>query len=358
MPKALKIDAPHLPESAAFIPLHDYMARCNAQYYARREAIGARGDFITAPEVSQMFGEILGAWAISRWHQMGCPRPFQLIELGPGKGTLMADVLRVMRGHPDVYEAVHVHLVETSPKMRSLQSQKLAQYIVPVSWHNTLSEILDAPFILLANEFLDALPIRQFVYTIGGWHERGVIQDGQGYVWASIPVTTAPDIPPHLPPPIPGNLIEACPGMMEGLALLACRMQSHAGSALFIDYGYAREDYGDTFQAVCGHAYADPLQNPGEQDLTAHVNFAAIERFAQISGLGLSGPCAQGDFLLRVGIRQRADRLVEKAETPVDKLEIIEAAYRLTSPDEMGTLFKMICLSSPTLPPPEGFDAI
>ncbi len=345
-----------LSQPPAFISLYDYMAQSNATYYGTHGSIGASGDFITAPEISQMFGELLGAWVIARWQQMGKPKPFNLVEMGPGKGTLMADMLRLMRGHEDIYRAIEVHLVETSPRLRAAQTEKLSAFALPFTWHARLENVPDAPFILIANEFLDALPIRQFIYTIEGWKERGVTPTADGYAWTEC-AAPPPTLPPQLPAPIPGNIFEACPDMRVVLQEIARRAKTHQGSALFIDYGYARTDYGDTFQAVSQHEFADPLGAAGEQDLTAHVNFAEVENFARAAGLQVSGPTGQGEFLMNIGLQLRADKLIEKTETPVDKLEIIEAAHRLTSPSEMGTLFKVICLSSPNLPMPEGFYA-
>jgi len=340
-----------------FIPLDEYIAQCNTHYYGARDSIGGIGDFITAPEITQMFGEVLGAWVISRWVQMGRPTPFQLIELGPGKGTLMADVLRVLRQHPDIYAAVHIHLVETSPKLRAAQKQSLREFMPPVMWHDDIKHIPTAPFILLANEFFDALPIRQFVYTMAGWQERGVRLQNEKLTWASreIPESEPPPLPRHLPTPVPGNMIETCPAMTTVLQTLAARMEQHPASALIIDYGYAVQNYGDTFQAVSQHQYADPLAQPGHQDLTAHVNFAEIEQFGAARGLQTAGPKGQGEFLINIGLQVRAEKLIAQSPAPEDKLEVIEAAYRLTSSDEMGTLFKVICLSSLYLPPPEGF---
>ena len=346
-----------------FVPLDAFMAQCNAHYYGASEAIGGAGDFITAPEISQMFGELIGAWAVARWQTLGRPAPFQLIELGPGKGTLMSDVMRVMRQNPDCYRAVEIHLVETSPKLRAAQGEMLAKFSPPVSWHDDIREIPSAPFILLANEFFDALAIRQFVFTATGWHERGVTFDGKKFAWASreIAGTELPQAARHLPPPVPGNMIEICPALPEILETIRTRFILHAGAALIIDYGYAATDYGDTFQALRAHEYADPLEYPGEQDLTAHVNFSVIENFAkeQIDAhvLQTSGPLGQGEFLMNLGLQLRGEKIIAGAAEPAEKLEIIEAAHRLTHPAEMGTLFKVMCLSSPHLPEPEGFHA-
>ena len=338
-----------------FISLYDYMAECNAKYYANRDAIGAGGDFITAPEISQMFGELLGAWVAARWDQMGRPTPFQLIEMGPGKGTLMADILRVLSAHKNIYEALQVQLVEISPKLRRAQKEKLREHQIQIHWHDDLKTVPIAPFILIANEFLDALPIRQFVYTLEGWQERGAQRVGEAYEWATRVTDKAPNVPPYLAAPIPGNILESCPDMNGVLTEIARRCRKHLGSAIFIDYGYGIQEYGDTFQAVRQHEFANPLENPGEQDLTAHVNFAAIENFAQGANLQVTGPAGQGEFLMRIGLQIRADKLIASTDNPTDKLEVIESAYRLTSPDEMGSLFKVICLSSKDLPVPEGF---
>lgn len=343
--------------SGEFIPLDRYMAECNAHYYGACEAIGGSGDFITAPEISQMFGEMIGAWIISRWDQMGRPTPFQLIELGPGKGTLIADALRVLRSYPDIYGAVQIHLVETSPKLRAAQKEKLSAFQPTVNWHDDFNSVPAAPFILIANEFFDALPIQQFIYTMTGWQERGVIFRDDKIEWATQEIERDLPLPPHLRAPVPGNIIEHCPAMTGILMQLADRLQSHKGSALFIDYGYAVTDYGDTFQAVAEHEYADPLARPGEQDLTAHVNFNAIENLVRAAGLQVHGTIGQGEFLINVGLQIRAEKLIEKTADPADKMEIIEAAHRLTHPSEMGTLFKAICLASPQLPTPDGFHA-
>jgi len=334
------------------------MAACNAHYYGAQDSIGGAGDFITAPEISQMFGEVLGAWVISRWQQMGRPAPFQLIELGPGKGTLMADMLRVLRQHPDIYSAAHIHLMETSPKLRAAQKKSLKDFAPPIMWQHDFQNIPAAPFILIANEFLDALPIKQMIYTVEGWHERGVILKNEKLEWATALLQEwQPDIPLHLRAPVPGNILEVSPVMITVMNAITKRLQNQPGSALVIDYGYTVPDYGDTFQAVREHQYADPLSAPGEQDLTTHVNFSALENLAHQSDLQISGPTGQGDFLARIGMQLRAENLLAQCDDPADKLEIIEAVHRLTHSAEMGTLFKVICLSSPQLPPPEGFYA-
>jgi len=350
----------HALETENFVALHDYMAWCNAHYYSHRPAIGAAGDFITAPEISQLFGELLGIWVISRWNEMGQPKYFNLIELGPGRGTLMADMLRLLRQIPDVYNAVEIHLYENSSAMRAEQKSALADHNKTIHWHDDLHKIPTAPFIVIANEFFDALPIQQFVYSIGGWLEVGVqMRDGK-LVYATREITDAQqlkNVPQIEIPPVPGNTMENCPSMENYLDFFLRRMQEQPGSALFIDYGYNATTYGDTFQAVAHHAFADPLENPGAQDLTAHVNFGMIKEFAQQQHLHCAGPIGQGEFLQNMGIQIRAEKLLAQVSDPQEKFEITSGVHRLTAADEMGNLFKVICLSSPTLLPPEGFHA-
>ena len=216
------------------------MAESNAAYYGAHSSVGADGDFITAPEISQMFGEMLGAWVIARWHQMRKPTPFNLVELGPGKGTLMADMLRVMRGHEDIYPALEVHLVETSPRLRAAQTEKLSAFAVPFTWHARLENVPDAPMILIANEFLDALPIRQYIYTIEGWKERGVTPTADGYAWTER-AAGVPQLPPQLAAPIPGNIFETCPDMRTVLQEIARRSVSRALRQLRYEISVARQ---------------------------------------------------------------------------------------------------------------------
>jgi NADH dehydrogenase [ubiquinone] 1 alpha subcomplex assembly factor 7 len=344
-----------LPENK-FIPLDDYVAQCNAHYYAHQNSIGGNSaDFITAPEISQMFGEIIGAWCAAQNYQIASPQKLQLIELGPGRGTLMADILRILRKFPDIYGHIEIHLVETSPRLRAEQEKLLSNFQPPQFWHDDITTIPHAPFILIANEFFDALPIRQFTYTALGWHEVGVVIDHDVIQPTSQPAAHMPRLPPHLPPPVPGNRIEFCPAMLPILQNIHSRLLLHPGRALIIDYGYGRAGYGDTLQAIHHHQYANPFENAGKQDLTAHVNFEAIGADARAAGVETTATIGQGDFLRCLGIEQRAEKLLQATDDGEEKLGILEDAHRLTAPDEMGTLFKVICLSSPALPPPEGF---
>lgn len=350
-------------ENHYFLTLHDYMQICNYHYYSKQPTIGAMGDFITAPEISQMFGEMLGIWIITRWHQMGEPNDFRIIEAGPGKGTLMADILRVLKSQPRLMQALRVHFLEFSESLQEMQKHAISQFDVKCYWHNDLHHVPYGPFILIANEFFDALPVQQLVYSAQGWLERGVIQRDGKLEYATREITDT-NLLANINPdriaiaPVPGNILEHSPMMGNYLRWMLQRMRAKwPGSALIVDYGYMQHAYGDTFQAVHHHQYADPLERPGWQDLTVHVNFAAIKDFAERWELQCTGPTGQGDFLKQMGIEQRAQNLFDGPSEPLEKMGIMEAMHRLTDADEMGTLFKVICLSSPKLPQPEGFHA-
>ena len=333
------------------ISVADYMRLCLGHpqhgYYVTRDPLGARGDFITAPEVSQMFGELVGAWAAAVWRQMGAPRELRLIELGPGRGTLMADALRAAKAMPEFADALSVHLVEMSPALREAQQAKLGA----VTWHSQIEDVPEGPCITIANEFVDALPVDQLVKGRDGWHMRmvGVVDDHLAFV-------VSPDA-------LPGRTeIEAPSGAIlesrhdRPVALLARRMAGHGGAALVIDYGHAATGFGDTLQAVRGHRYADPLAGPGESDLTTQVDFAALARTARREGARTHGPIPQGEFLRRLGIAQRAARLKQTA-TPQQAADIDSALARLTAADQMGELFKVLAIADPKLGALPGFDS-
>ncbi|HMK79448.1 MAG TPA: SAM-dependent methyltransferase [Xanthobacteraceae bacterium] len=338
------------------IPVELYMRLCLAHpehgYYMRRDPFGARGDFTTAPEISQMFGELIGAWAAAVWQQMGAPRTLQLIELGPGRGTLMADALRATRSLAAFRSALSVRLVEVSPMLRQQQEQRLADAGVPVSWHAHMEDLPAGPCVAIANEFVDALAISQLVKDRDGWHARMVgVKDGR------LAFAVAPDPLPG--PPVAGAaplgaLIE---GRQDGpVATLARRIASQGGAALVLDYGHAQSGFGDTLQAVRNHKFADPLVDPGEADLTAQVDFAALARTAERGGARVHGPVTQGAFLHRLGIAQRAARLKQNA-TPQQAADIEAALARLTAPEQMGELFKALAITHPDLGAPPGFDS-
>ena len=307
------------------ISVEAYMEACNAYYYATRDPLGARGDFITAPEISQMFGEMIGAALADCWKSAGAPDDAVYAELGPGRGTLAADALRMMRSAGFRGE---VHLVETSPVLRGAQ----AQAVTAPHWHETIEDLPARPLLLVANEFLDALPVRQHV----GGVERRVRVAAGGLAFDR-----------------DGEIVETSPLREEAVNAIATCLAARGGVALFIDYGHARSAPGDTLQAVHGHGYAPVLANPGEQDLTAHVDFEAVASAARGAGAAATSVLGQGEWLLRLGIEARAQSLSRANPERAD--EIQEALERLTSRDQMGELFKVIALHSRDWPAPAGF---
>ncbi|MBI1328424.1 MAG: class I SAM-dependent methyltransferase [Alphaproteobacteria bacterium] len=318
-------------------------------YYATRDPFGTDGDFITAPEVSQMFGELIGLSLVQAWEDRGRPDFFHLLELGPGRGTLMADMLRAARVRPQFLEAAQITLIESSTHLRGVQKKTLEGF--DIAWHDTLDAVpMGTPVFLVANEFLDALPIRQFIFAEGGWHERLVSADAERlYFGLSPDQAQIPGLPRMAED---GAVIEI---NLPALALahgLATRIREDGGAALFIDYGHAESAYGNTFQAVKAHEYADPLEAPGDADLTAHVDFGAFARYARASGAAAGTATPQGVFLHRLGIAARATRLKEVA--PAEDIDA--AVERLTGEDEMGTLFKAIGITQPGTPPIPGLD--
>lgn len=331
-----------------------YMALCLSHpvhgYYATRDPLGAAGDFTTAPEISQIFGELIGLWAAAVWDGMGRPSPLRLIELGPGRGTLLADALRAGRALPGFLDAVRLHLVETSPVLQGKQRETLRGSPVPVSWHADLGEAPDGACVVIANEFFDALPIRQYVRTERGWCERlvGLHDDRLAFGLAA-----EPDRAVTAPAPI-GTVLEAPAAGVALMTSLADRLVAQGGAALVIDYGGAGR--GDTLQAVKGHRFADPLAEPGEADLTAHVDFRALGEAARRRGAGVHGPVTQGGFLRSLGIEARAAALKRRA-TPTQAAAIDSALQRLAGDraEDMGDLFKAMAVTGPAAGPPPGF---
>jgi SAM-dependent MidA family methyltransferase len=311
-------------------------------YWQRRETIGGTGDFITAPEISQIFGELIGLWCTATWQSMGRPEQLRLVELGPGRGTLMRDALRAIKVSPPFASALSVHLVELSPSLRVAQERMLAGSGHAAQWHANVRDVPAGPAVLIANEFLDALPIRQLVFD-GAWRERVVAlgSDGGLLFAAGAPAafqSAAAGV---------GAIAEVRPGEEVLLADLASRADPLA--ALFIDYGPTELALGDTLQAVHRHSYADPLASPGGADLTAHVQFAAFADKARAAGFAADGPLTQAEFLGRLRLAERTGRLM--AANPARAGEIETAAHRLVSPTGMGTLFKAMAVRSAGLPP-------
>jgi len=336
-----------------------YMKLCLAHpehgYYRKKDPFGPRGDFTTAPEISQMFGELIGLWAAAVWQSMGEPAPLQLVELGPGRGTLMADALRAAGRMVNFIDAAEVHLVETSPLLRQKQEAVLQEYAP--TWHDDVTTLSEAPTIFVANEFLDALPIRQFQRTREGWHERLVGLDGNERLQfvLSPPQLANPMVPDSLKNAAIGAVAEICPAAMNVVRHLAERLVSTNGAAIFIDYGHPHSAAGDTFQAVKNHTYHDPLANPGDTDLTAHVDFAILATAAKATGAMVYGPITQKTFLETLGIRERA-KVLTAAATEIQKTDIEAALARLTDAGAMGRQFKVLAISGPRTPPPPGFE--
>ena len=320
-------------------------------YYMRKDPFGAQGDFITAPEISQIFGEIVGAWLVTQWVMMGKPDNCALAEIGPGRGTLMADILRATARVKGFHDAISVHLMELSPTLRQKQWATLAGKHPRINWHLGFAEIPAGPLLLVANEFFDALPIRQYQHTEEGWQERLITLNNKGqleFIWVA---AEAPD--DLMEEPVSEHIYEYSEAARQMSFVIASRIATFGGSALIIDYGY-EDSHGDTLQAMRGHRPHDVLEEPGTADLTAHVNFYQIAHAAAIAGATVYGPVGQGFFLNRLGALQRTAALCEKA-TEKQKEALTSGTLRLTSADQMGTLFKALCMVNPELPKPEGF---
>ena len=322
-------------------------------YYMNRDPFGATGDFTTAPEVSQMFGELIGLWAAEVWSSMGSPDPVRLVELGPGRGTLMSDALRAARIVPAFRNALDVRLIETSPTLASMQHELLIDCGVAVSWAQSLKEVPDGPAIVIGNEFLDALPVRQFVRVSGQWRERTVRLNGDGKLVFDVADKPEPYIRANA---ANGEVLEVNPSGHRLMFELGARLVKQGGAALLIDYGHAITSYGDTLQALRAHRYVDPLAAPGDCDLTAHVDFAAMARSASATGAAVYGPIDQGDFLRAIGIDLRTKALAERA-SPDRAEEFQRARARLVGKNqgEMGALFKAMAIADRKLRPPPGF---
>jgi NADH dehydrogenase [ubiquinone] 1 alpha subcomplex assembly factor 7 len=327
--------------------LDRFMARAAATYYATHDPFGARGDFTTAPEISQAFGECLGLWAAVLWQQMGRPDPVLLVELGPGRGTLMADALRAIGGvMPAFRAALRLHLVEQSPALR--EAQRRALHGAAPTWHEDLSTLPRGPALILGNEFLDALPVRQFIRRGDGWRERFVLHGAF--------VEREPDRAPPLPAEAPEGAVQEVSEACRDLAsALGARLAAEGGAALFLDYGPARSAFGDSLQALSAHRAADPLAAPGTVDITAHVDFQAVAEAACAVGAAVHGPVPQGIFLQSLGLVTRAATLARMA--PARASEQLSAAQRLIAPEGMGRLFKALALCHPVLSSLPGFES-
>lgn len=335
--------------------LADYMAECLLHprhgYYATRDPLGVAGDFTTAPEISQMFGELLGLCLAQAWIDQARPARFVLAEIGPGRGTLMADILRAIRAVPAMADAADVHLIEASPALRARQRQTLGDGI---TWHDHIATLPDAPLFLVANEFFDALPIRQFTRHGAGWRERQIgLEDGT-LRFGLGPETAFPLLAARIMGTAPGDIVETCPAAGPIAAEIATRIARRGGAALIVDYGGWRS-LGDTFQAVKAHTPVDPLAEPGEADLTAHVDFEALATVMTGAGAAVTGMTTQGRFLERLGITARAQALARGMEGAALAAHVA-AHRRLTHRAEMGEVFKVIACHPIGCPAPAGLD--
>jgi SAM-dependent MidA family methyltransferase len=351
----LQFEIRKLIKSSGPMPVWRYMELCLTHpehgYYVSRDPLGREGDFTTAPEVSQMFGELLGLWAASVWKAIGSPPTLRLIELGPGRGTMMADALRALRVLPPLYQSLSVHMVEINPVLRDKQRATLSG-VRNIEWHDSIDEVPDGPAVIFANEYFDVLPVHQAVKRETGWHERVIKLDDSGklvFAAADEPILRFEVLLPPLVRAAPvGAVFEWRPD--AEIMKIARRVRDQDGAALIIDYGHLRSDAGDTFQAIARHSFTDPLKNPGLADVTAHVDFQALVRAAEDLGARAHGPVTQGDFLKRLGIETRAVTLMGKT-TPEVSADISNALKRLTDSGRggMGSMFKVLAITEPNL---------
>ena len=326
------------------IPVAQFMAAANAHYYATRDPLGTAGDFTTSPEISQMFGELVGLWAADLWDRAGRP-DVALVELGPGRGTLAADALRAMA---KAGLTPPVHFVETSPVLRAMQAERVPHAV----WHDDVTTLPDdRALIVVANEFFDALPIRQLVRGAEGWRERLVACQDTLFLPIAGPAIPEAVIPDSLRAAPPGALLEVSPASVAITRALAQRLVRQGGAALAIDYGHEGPLLGETLQAVRGHAFANPYEAPGEHDLSAHVDFTTLVAAAQGMGAAAWGPVEQAEWLVKLGIDSRAAALARAAPDRADQI----AADRMRLVVEMGALFKAAAFTAPSWPEPAGF---
>lgn len=329
-------------------------------FYATKDPIGAGADFITAPEISQMFGELIGLWMAQSWLDMGKPDPVQLVELGPGRGTMMADALRACRAVPGLLQAAQVTLIEASAALKAVQAQTLGPSGAQIRWVDRIEAVPPGPAIIIGNEFLDCLPLRQAIRRGDTWHERLVgldAEDPSQFVFVLGPPLGVDEalIPARLRDAPDDSLVELRPGDRQVVEALADRFAKHPGRALLIDYGPAQSETGDTLQALRAHTKVPPLEQPGTADLTARVDFESLLEAAGDRGLITYGPVQQGEFLLGLGMETRAAALCQAA--PEQRPVIARQVWRLTDAEQMGQLFKLVCLDSAGLARPPGFTA-
>ncbi len=338
-----------------FVSVAEYMSLClhhkEHGYYRTAQVLGQEGDFITAPEISPVFGEMLGLWVAGQWQALGCPASFTLLELGPGSGQLMQDMLRAAGKLPGFLEAAQVHLLEMHPQLKQQQAAKLAHLPRAPIWLHAdeaapLAALPRQPLILVANEFLDALPIRQLQFENGRWRERIVVLSGEKPAFAVGEVVAEIPEMPALRPPKEGDILEIGEDAARRMHHVLSFLQQEGGAALWLDYGYEKADYGDSLQALQRHRMVDALTQPGQCDLTAHVNFAALAKQVQMAGLHAE-LTTQGSFLRSLGIEIRTQLLARQTKDEAAKERVYLATERLIAPDKMGHLFKVLEIAAP-----------
>lgn len=328
------------------ITIAEFMSECLMHpkygYYQREKVFGADGDFTTSPEISQMFGEMIGLWLIDRWQAMGSPPEFNLVECGPGRGTLMADILHAAAKQSDFIKAASVVFVEKSNQLKNEQKKRVPGAL----WIEDISALPGGPTLLVANEFFDALPIHQFQKRDGLWLERKIGLENDKLSWSlSAPSAALSMMSKNQKASENGSIVELCPAAVSTAGTIAAHINEHSGAALIIDYGYDKSATGDTFQAMKDHHYSDPLDNIGTSDLTSHVNFDMVGQAAQQKEVATHGPVGQGSFLMSIGMGERAMGLSQNVATE-EKEHILSCLMRLTSPDQMGELFRVLALTS------------
>ncbi|MET0575031.1 MAG: class I SAM-dependent methyltransferase [Mesorhizobium sp.] len=337
-------------DAAGPIPVSEYMALCLSDpqhgYYTTREPFGSGGDFTTAPEISQMFGELVGAWLVATWHALDRPQRPLIAEVGPGRGTLMKDIARtVCKLDADMHDSASFALIETSTRLTEIQKQALQEAGPSFGWHETIDALPRQPLLIVGNELFDAIPVRQYVKTSNGWRERMVGLDDAGNLAF---IAGAGSANPSLLPAdavdaADGAIVELAPARTALMQTVAERIARDGGAGLFIDYGYEKPAVGDTLQALLKHTYDDPLAHPGEADLTTHVDFSALAAAALLAGLATHFS-TQGEFLLGLGLLERAGSLGAKADQTIRE-RLSGEVERLAGPDQMGKLFKVLAVA-------------
>ncbi len=343
------------------MPVDRYMALALGHerhgYYMGRDPFGRAGDFITAPEVSQMFGELVGIWCAAGWQMMDAPAEWNLIELGPGRGTLLADLVRACSVMPGLRDGMQVHLVEMSPVLKTMQAETLKRAGIEATWHDRLEDVPEGQSLIIANEFFDALPVSQLQKQAGHWHERvvGLADDGKlAFGLASDRVAPAL-VPTWAANAADGDIAEFSPVRDAVAREIGRRIAKDMGAALIIDYGHMRSAAGDTLQAIRKHQFADVLSRPGDADITSHVDFEALTTAVTADGAKPYGPVMQGDFLIKMGLKEREEMLRARADAR-QRIRLSKGAQKLVSGNQMGQLFKVLAVTHPDMPKPAPFN--